>query len=428
DPTEPEEEEENTAPNNPGGSSTSQNQPDHSPTNAEIQSAVDALLSYIQSEQGDDGNIIDGGTSDWLTMSFAANNNNPYQIAASSSLMHFVKEYDFNGFTDLNLCAGYPRHILALLAGGVETHDESIVNLQEKIINECYADNLYGQHGINDDVFALMALLAIEQDATSGIITDITNTILEDQTDDGAFTWNGWAGADITGAAINSLLYATQHGASVESSVITNAKQYLKSEQLEDGGWGYSTSDVLTTSWAMMGINALGDTQSDWLTDDGYTPWSPLVDTVTGEGYYESAWVPGTVDWFAMKHAVPALLGASWPVVGTFAADPSENTTEQESQETAGDSNTPINGGGVQDDTLRDRATTSTEAITDRATSTDMGTSTTTEEENNATSTTFITPTAGDGSEILGTESENTDAIGGGNDDFVESGTSEATA
>lgn len=329
-----------------GGGGSTQN--DFSPSNADIQAAIDSILTYAKAQQSEDGSIIDGGTTDWLLMSFSANGDNPYDItSASSSLMQYALAYDFNGFTDLNLCAGYPRHVLALLAGGVSSNATEITSLTEKMNADCHADGLYGQPGINDDVFALMALLATGESTSASIVTDIMTTILEDQTAEGAFTWAGWAGADITGAAVNALTYAQTKGLTVEQTVITDAAAYLKQEQLSDGGWGFGSSDALTTSWAVMGINALGESQSDWLTTAGYTPWNTLVDALTDDGYYESAWAPGSVDWFAMKHAVPALLGTSWPIIGSFTETPS---TEQPTTGGSG------GGGGGTPDTAKKQA------------------------------------------------------------------------
>lgn len=387
---------------------------DFSPTLSEIQDTVRAILEYTKNEQSADGSLIDGGTTDWLLMSFSAADEDPYDIAmVSSSLMAYATSYDFNGFTDLNLCAGYPRHILALLAGGVTTSDHTITSLREKMTTDCHTNSLYGQPGINDDVFALFALLATGQDTSSDVITDIVSTILNDQTDDGAFTWAGWPGADITGAAINSLVYAQNKGVSIATSVFDTAKQYLQSEQRADGGWGFDSSDVLTTSWAVMGINALGESQSDWLTTDGYTPWNPLVSKLTDTGYYESAWAPGTVDWFAMKHAVPALLGEAWPILGNF-TDPNEKTNEP-STNTNSSSKETVYTDTSSTTTTTDMATSTTDIVEEDTTSTEP---LILEEETESTTTVNATTTlqSNDADHTPTT----TEHIGGGSDQYID--------
>ncbi|MEK7189532.1 MAG: hypothetical protein AAB666_00955, partial [Patescibacteria group bacterium] len=110
---------------------------------------------------------------------------------------------------------------------------------------------------------------------------------------------------------------AKNKGAIIDKYIFTKARAYLKSQQLSDGGWGFGTSDVLTTGWAMMGINSLDEGQTDWTNSQNKNPWSILTEQLSSDGYYESVWAPGTVDWFGTKHAVPALLGKSWPIILT---------------------------------------------------------------------------------------------------------------
>jgi len=167
----------------------------------------------------------------------------------------------------------------------------------------------------NDDIFALIAFLTQDTNANDPIVRSIIDTILEDQKTTGAFTWNGTPGADITGAAINALSFAKNSGVEIDDSVFSGAKQYLKSTQLDDGGWGYGNSDALTTSWVMMGINSLGEDQNDWTNYSGISPWNFMADSLDDGGYYTASWDPSQTDWFATKHAIPALLSKSWPII-----------------------------------------------------------------------------------------------------------------
>mgnify|MGYP003964016489 CR=1 FL=1 len=305
--------------NNDGGGPGIQTTNDFSPTNEEIQAATDALMDYMKAQQNDDGSIVDGGTTDWLLMSSAAYGENPYEIVtASSSLMDFALEYDLSGFTNLNDCTGYSLHIIALLAGGIDVTDAKIRELETHMTTYCYVDHTYGLDTLNDDAFALISLLATGHTTDEEIMIDLLNAIETSQTETGLFEWPWGGGTDLTGLALNSLVYAQTKGMEVDQTVIDNSKQFLKNTQFSDGGWGdYGSTDLLTTSWVMMGINALGESQDEWLTDEGYTPWNPLVAAVNDEGYYESAWGAGP-DWFSMKHAVPALLSASWPIIDDF--------------------------------------------------------------------------------------------------------------
>ncbi|KKR49036.1 MAG: hypothetical protein UT86_C0001G0008 [Candidatus Magasanikbacteria bacterium GW2011_GWC2_40_17] len=286
-------------------------------SSSEITDKVRLILNFLKSQQDNEGKIIDGGLTDWAIISFAANGEYAEDIKkGEKTLLDFARDYDFSDASDLNVCASYPRHILALLSGGVASSDGQIQSLLAKIKSrECYLNHQFGQNGINDDVFALFSLLAVNNDIVEPIVSDLIESIIEDQTTEGAFTWAGYSSPDITGAAINALKYASQKGALIEPDVFSKAKNYLKNQQLNDGGWGFGESDVLTTSWAMMGLNALPEGQGEWATAGLKNPWSTLTSQLNDFGYYESVWAPGTIDWFAEKHAVPALLGKSWPII-----------------------------------------------------------------------------------------------------------------
>lgn len=327
----------NETDNNAGGGSTNA-LPVSIISQATISEKVQSILNFLKSQQENDGKIIDGGTTDWAIMSFAANNQYAEEIKkGEKSLLDFARGYNFTDASDLNVCASYPRHLLAFLSAGVDKIDNSFRSLIDKIKSEeCYKNNQFGQKGINDDVFALLALLASDASVTESIIIDLVDSIIKDQTTEGAFTWAGYPSADITGAAINVLIYARNKGASVEENIFSRAKAYLKSQQLVDGGWGFSTSDALTTSWAVMGINALSEGQTNWATGQNKNPWSVLADQLKSDGFYESVWAPGTTDWFGTKHAVPAFLGKSWPIILPARPQPKAITPAESGQGSGG--------------------------------------------------------------------------------------------
>ena len=130
--------------------------------------------------------------------------------------------------------------------------------------------------------------MAIDTATDEPIVSDIIKTIKTDQNSEGAFTWNGWAGVDMTGAAVNALKYADQKGLEISQKIFTDAKNYLKLNQQEDGGWGWGCeeqvnvckkSDVINTTWVLMGINSLDEGQNEaiaWLEEKGISNWKDL--------------------------------------------------------------------------------------------------------------------------------------------------------
>ncbi|MBI2038074.1 MAG: terpene cyclase/mutase family protein [Candidatus Magasanikbacteria bacterium] len=292
---------------------------------SEINNAVQKILNFLKSKQLDNGAIVDLSTSDWSAMSFGANGIYAHDIRTSSfSLYDYLNSAVVTSTTDtLNKCTEYARHILGLLSSGVTKTSSQITELKNKIKDECFSQGVVGQNGINDDIFITLSLLATGEDASNELVQAAVATIKADQQANGAFTWNGWPGQDVTGAAINALKYASTFGAAVDETIFQQAKNYLHTTQLNDGGWGFDTaSDPLTTSWAMYGLNALGEGQTGWTNAQNKNPWSVLVNNVNDSGYYQSPWSTDGIDWFATKHSVPALLGKSWPIITSIPVVP----------------------------------------------------------------------------------------------------------
>jgi len=339
--------EENTDQNSGGGNGGSANT-NQSISNTTINNSINKIINFLKSKQGADGKIVDGNISDWAAMAFGADNIYANDVSnGGKSLYNFIYNYNFTDNSDINTCASYPRHILALLAAGTDKTDNKIIDLKNKINSDCIKNNKFGQDGINDDVFGLLALLATDENINTTSIQTTFNTILSDQQSDGSFTWNGYSGADITGAAINVLKYAKEKGLSVDEKIFTGAKQYLKSQQLTDGGWGFGSSDALTTSWVVMGLNAIGEDQSQWF-NNGKNPWYIL--TTLDDDHYTQSW-DGNIDWFGTKHAVPALIGAHWPIILT-------------PQPTVDNSTTNVSSGNGGSSILSEIATTTTDNTT----------------------------------------------------------------
>ncbi len=295
-----------------------------------INDTVEKLLAFIKSKQESDGKIVDGGTSDWLAMSFGARNIYSNTVKnGNTSLYDYTYNYPTTELdSELNNCAAHPRHILALLASGVGNTDTTVTTLKSKL-NTCVTNNTFGANGINDDIFGLLAAVALQENNNSPVVQTTIAAIIANQQPSGAFAYPGpFESPDLTGAAVNALKYAQNNGVAVAAEVFAKAKAYLKAHQLADGGWGFGTSDALTTGWAMMGINALGEGQNDWFNSAGKNPWHIL--TTLDNDHFTQSW-DGNVDWFGTKHAIPALLGKSWPILN--------NTQNQANSGSVGGSN-----------------------------------------------------------------------------------------
>ncbi|OIO20122.1 MAG: hypothetical protein COY69_02450 [Candidatus Magasanikbacteria bacterium CG_4_10_14_0_8_um_filter_32_14] len=316
-----------------GGSSSNNEINQNIPlTQSEISIAVNKILNYLKNEQSADGKISDPNTTDWIIMSFGANEQYAKDIKKGIfSLIDYAQKQEITNTTDNNICAGFARHSLALLASGSDI-SEKINHLNDEMQSDkCYSptNSSFGEEygsGTNDDVFALLALLGSDTNTSEQIIIDLINNIKNSQNQTSGGFSIGWGETpDATGVSISALKYAQKKGVPVNETIYNSAENYLKNTQLADGGWGFDNSDILTTSWVMMGINALQQTQTDWFNANHKNPWQLLANNLTNDGSYNTTWEPISVDWFGLKHAVPSLLGKTWPIILDPIIQPTNN-------------------------------------------------------------------------------------------------------
>ena len=68
--------------------------------------------------------------------------------------------------------------------------------------------------------------------------------------------------ADMTGAGIQALASFNQD--EKVKNTLTKAREFLKQNQKDDGGWG----NVSSTAWVIGGIFALSEKPEDWIKND----------------------------------------------------------------------------------------------------------------------------------------------------------------
>lgn len=168
---------------------------------------------------------------------------------------------------------------------------------------------------LNDDIFGLLALIASGSAANKQIEQDVLSFIITHQVPNGAFSWSPDTtcqycdpSADMTGAALQALQAAKDNGLTNPNldNAISNAKNYLLSNQNPDGGFGYSgSSDADSTSWVLMAFNNLGI--GNTVPTTNAINW--LLSSQQGDGGFPS--YSGS-DSTTTSHALIALSGKSW--------------------------------------------------------------------------------------------------------------------
>lgn len=143
--------------------------------------------------------------------------------------------------------------------------------------------------------------------------------LLSQQSEDGGWEWQAGFGTDTntTALAIQALIAA---GHPADSNEITAALAFLKSAQIESGGFVYDPktpeygADANSTAYVIQALLAAGeDPTSEAWTIGGFTPLRFLLGLQLADGSFE--WQPNTgSNLMATAQAVPALLGQPYPV------------------------------------------------------------------------------------------------------------------
>jgi len=169
-----------------------------------------------------------------------------------------------------NLATDYEKTILALTATGKDPRTFGNIDFVVQL-KGFYQDNQIGSPDLlNDDFWGILALVSAGESVSNQIIQDSKNFILNNQNEDGGWSYSVGGASDTndTAAAIMALLEVK---VSSTDPVTTKAIDYLKSTQNDDGGFPYqpgSKSDSGSGAWVISAIYKLGEDPSNWQKND----------------------------------------------------------------------------------------------------------------------------------------------------------------
>ncbi len=277
------------------------------PSDAQTQGA----LGYLRSIQAADGSIGGYGDSAWALMAIAAAGEDPRDWnAGGPSVVDYLEDNAALLAGELNLASAYARSVLAIVAAG---GDPSAFGAGDPTYapGGDYLSELKGLHNgsqfvdqwgatdiLNDDLWALIALIAAGEHHGSPLVTSTVAFIKLNQGGDGGWSWatvdNAWYfGSDVddTAVAIMALIAA---GEPQDSAAIAAALDFIKYSQAESGGFTWSgppdpDSNPVnggSTAWAIGALAAAGQdpTGAEWTTAAGNDPVGFLL-TLQKAGY-----------------------------------------------------------------------------------------------------------------------------------------------
>lgn len=250
-------------------------------TKFDLKKAFDFLILQ-QKENGSFGEDI---YTDWVALALVSGNYQDQTI----KLIKYFGEYKLENPT----LTDYERHAMALMSLGLNPYN--IYSASDETSGENYIGKITAgfdgkQFGNinedNDDIFALIVLQNAGYKQDEKMITDDITFILNKQKDNGS--WD--ESVDMTGASIEALSAFSQNE-QVKNALI-KAKEFLKQNQKENGGWGNASS----TAWAIEGILALSEKPTNIAIGD--TPEYFDLQNIFREDWIKNGNTP--LDYFAI--------------------------------------------------------------------------------------------------------------------------------
>ena len=333
------------------------------------QASLDRTVRYLQEAQQQNGGFAASGepsqiTSAWTALALAAAGVNPQDQrrpggtdAFSYLASHYRQGIEESECAPIACTTAFERELMVVNAAGANPHDFGGVDLVAELLSRARPDGSFphvpgGQAGVNDTIFAVFALVPIQEPAAQAAIQPAAEWIESIQHANGGWAWSATSTrdeVDMTGAAIQALIAAGRgRNATVEDGI-----EYLRAAQNPGGGFpefpGNPESNVASTAWATQAIWSVGDNPEGWRTGAGLQTEEPL-------DFMESLQAPdGHIRWklsqdlngiWMTSYCSVALGGHDWPIPPAPRSD-SPTTPPQPGQgEGSQSGNGVIAGGG----------------------------------------------------------------------------------
>ena len=276
---------------------------------------VTQAIEWLKSQQQTNGSIGGYATSSWAVMAIVASGEDPHGWSnGNDSIIDYLKKNVNSLNQEFNPPAGYSRYILSLVASGEDPRNVNGTDLIATL-ESFYNGTQFGDPSLlNDDSWAIMALTSAGIDKNDEKIQNAITFIKSNQNEaDLGWSWGVGMDSDVdsTAAAIMALISAGEPQSSIN---ITRGLEYIKSKQINNGGFDYGWGNsAATDSWAIQAIVAAGQdpTSTNW-TKEGKNPIDDLLSFQNQDGSFND--FNAAPDPWTTSSSIPALLGKPYPI------------------------------------------------------------------------------------------------------------------
>jgi len=296
-------------------------------SNTSIQNA----LEFLNQSQLDDGSFDSLSDTTFAVITLSASDQDPHLwVKNGSNPIEYLKDVIVPSLnSSFNASSHYSVTILALIAANENPENINGRNLTQELLSKQNQDGSFNNSEvegwwswITDDLWPTLALVDYKG---SQELNKTVEYLKSQQLDDGGYggCFGGVcsSGSDETSLAIMALISA---GESNESSVIKNASTALRTFQNEDGGFNSShlwgSSNVDSDAWAIQAIVAMENDINNWTKNDT-TPLDHLLslqNDTDGHFEFDDFGTPSISPVTDSSYAIVALLGKTFPIKGDF--------------------------------------------------------------------------------------------------------------
>lgn len=328
---------------------------------------LDKTIRYLQEAQnldggfgGDAGKESSQGISAWVALALTAGGINPHcqarpgGVDAYSFLVDHFEEGLEEEISWPNVpTTAYERELMVVNAAGADPHDFAGVDLVDELLSRVRPDGAFphvpdGQPGVNDTIFAILALAPVQEAAAQAPIQRAADWVEMTQQDDGSWSWkdrDAPGEVDMTGAAIQALIAAGRG----RNGVVEKGLEYLRAAQNPDGGFpmypGEAESNVASTAWAVQAIWAAGEDPEKWV-QNGNDPLSYMASLQQPDGRIRWKASQDMNGVWMTAYVAPAFAGQAWPIPSPPCGPKQPTTSAQPGQGEGTQSGSGVIAGG----------------------------------------------------------------------------------